>query len=261
MNEPTLQTLAQRFDTLERQNRWWKGATACSLLALSSLLLMGQTSRDPDVVVARAFVLKSPDDKVVAILGENTDWMVPHPSLKDVRNGSYRTQKDTWGLHVYGPNVLQQVSLQLMLGGSALLLSDGETNSYINLSTGKFVNSQMKVGHLAHLDMNVSHQPKEEDRRRSIESVAKLRSANTEAERDEAHRTFYHSPPPEYRALLEVSNDVTGLSLSETANDELEERVVLGNTKLQNHKGEKIERPLSSLVFFDKDKKVMWEAP
>lgn len=62
MSEPTPDTLTQRLDRLERENRWWRAASLVSLLLLVVIGLIAQTTaRVPDELRAKKFV--AVDDK------------------------------------------------------------------------------------------------------------------------------------------------------------------------------------------------------
>ncbi len=71
MTEPTLDTLTQRLDRLERENRRLKVAGAILLLALAAVGAMGQmTPRAvPKVVEAERFVLRDTKGNILAIMG------------------------------------------------------------------------------------------------------------------------------------------------------------------------------------------------
>ncbi len=71
MNEPTLDTLTQRLDRLERENRRLKLAGVILLLALAAVGAMGQMipRAVPKVVEAERFVLRDTRGKILATLG------------------------------------------------------------------------------------------------------------------------------------------------------------------------------------------------
>ena len=70
MNEPTLNTLTQRLDRLERENRRLKLAGAIRLLALAAVGAMGQVlpKAVPKVVEAEGFALLDAQGKLRAVL-------------------------------------------------------------------------------------------------------------------------------------------------------------------------------------------------
>src|SRR5215831_2543582 len=261
MSIPTPEEMAQRLDKLERQSRWWKGVAMASLLGLSSLLLMGQTSQNPEVVVARAFILKNPDDKVVAILGEGPQlapalsFTAPH--LNEALKGEYRTSSGTWGLHVFGSDGFKRASLGLSFEGTILDLFDGETESRLSLKAGKVLSSQMRFEPGATLTMYSSLKTRKEAERQNLEFREKI-TAKTEQERNKAEELFAKlRQPPKYTVSLGVFSNEAGLTLREEGIN----KVRLGNTTLVTNKDEKIQRPLSSLVFFDNNGKLKWKAP
>ena len=58
MKEPTLDTLTQRLDRLERQNRRLKVASGAVLFGIAAILLMGQGSSP--IVEAERFLVRDP---------------------------------------------------------------------------------------------------------------------------------------------------------------------------------------------------------
>ncbi len=64
MNDPTVETLAQRLDRLEREVRWWRGIGALALICAATFLLTGQALPKTRIVEAEQFVVK--DRKGVA---------------------------------------------------------------------------------------------------------------------------------------------------------------------------------------------------
>jgi len=57
MNETTIETLVRRLDRVERENRWWKVASAGALLLLSFVFFLGATWKAPIEVRSNRFVL------------------------------------------------------------------------------------------------------------------------------------------------------------------------------------------------------------
>lgn len=69
MNEPTLNTLTQRLDRLEREMTWWKALATAGVVILVSLLLLGTTHmRVSEEIRAKRFVLVDKDGKERATL-------------------------------------------------------------------------------------------------------------------------------------------------------------------------------------------------
>lgn len=64
---PELQSLRERLERLEKQNRWFKRAAAAALLAAAAMIVMGQT-RPTRTVTASKFVLLDSQDRTRAVL-------------------------------------------------------------------------------------------------------------------------------------------------------------------------------------------------
>ncbi len=90
MSEPILNTLTQRLDRLERENRRLKIAGAILLLALAAVGAMGQVlpKAVPKVVEAERFVVRDTKGKVLATLGTEASGL-PALVLSD-QNGKRR---------------------------------------------------------------------------------------------------------------------------------------------------------------------------
>ena len=71
MNEPTLDTVTQRLDRLERENRHLKRIGSMVILGLAALVLMGQAlpKPTPKTIEAEEFVLRDSKGKKRAVLG------------------------------------------------------------------------------------------------------------------------------------------------------------------------------------------------
>lgn len=74
MTEVTVDTLTQRLDQLERENRWWKRAgSACSLVLALALLSGAAPTTMPEEIKARRFALVDQRGVTRAILGTDFD--------------------------------------------------------------------------------------------------------------------------------------------------------------------------------------------
>ncbi len=80
MNEPTDETLAQRLEQLERENRWMKRIGSLMLVGLVVLVLMGQaqcnltktgTSQSSKIVEAQEFIVRDANGKPRAKLTDS----------------------------------------------------------------------------------------------------------------------------------------------------------------------------------------------
>ena len=71
MNEPTMETLAQRLDRVEVENRRLKRAGVGALAVIAAVVLMGQATppKAPKVVEADEFLLRDAKGNVRAMLG------------------------------------------------------------------------------------------------------------------------------------------------------------------------------------------------
>ncbi|MFQ5851706.1 MAG: hypothetical protein ACE5JU_14120 [Candidatus Binatia bacterium] len=69
MNEPTLDTLKQRIDRLERENHWWKRLATIGFVGMAALMLMGQTLSNSRTVEAERFILRDANGTRRAELG------------------------------------------------------------------------------------------------------------------------------------------------------------------------------------------------
>ena len=77
MDQPSLVVVVRRLERVERENRRWKIATLLSVVALASVLVMGQT-RPPTTVEAREFIVRTAEGKRVMRLSAGPDGQ---PSL------------------------------------------------------------------------------------------------------------------------------------------------------------------------------------
>lgn len=69
MREPTFDTLTQRLDRVERENRWWKVLGTATVAVLGLVLFLGATgSKVAEEILARRFVLMDKDGKARASL-------------------------------------------------------------------------------------------------------------------------------------------------------------------------------------------------
>ncbi len=106
MNEPTLNTLTQRLDWLERENRRLKLAGAVLVISLAAVGVMGQVSPKaaPKVIEAERFVLRDTSGK-------------PRATLVVAADG-------TSGLSLYDQNGKGRLRLYVATSGPSLALAD-----------------------------------------------------------------------------------------------------------------------------------------
>lgn len=72
MDASTVTTLMERLERLERSNRRLKSITACGLVALLAVAVMGQARPVPQSIEAQEFLVKDPGGTVRARLGTYT---------------------------------------------------------------------------------------------------------------------------------------------------------------------------------------------
>lgn len=246
MNEPTLDALKQRIDRLEREARRWRCRAILVLILVAAVPLMGQYFPNAKVVEAHRFVLKGWDGKVRAILGDHSasanlpglPWI---PSSRD---------DSGWGLHIFGGDGGYRAGL-VTDQGARLLLFDKNTAGSANLGI---------TSGIAFLGLSVTAKSREQAEQEQAEWVKKSRAAKTSDEHLKLLMAEQKAMAPEMYAGLSVTT-FEGGHTSLTFDERGKSRAVLGMTNLVKRHGVIEKRPLSSLVLFDKDSKVIWEAP
>lgn len=272
---PHVGTICQRLERLEREVRRWKaGATVLGILA-GSVLLMGQSVPKSRVIEAEKFVLKDTKGKIRAILGpEWTDH--PAPTLEPRVFGLIVVPGHAYGLHLYAEEGRYVAGLTGRGNGegASLELHDGKTPSsaYVTVGAGR-----------ASLNLAATEQTREVAERQEAEWGKRVRAAKTPEER---WRLFESRPFDGITATLSAFAKgtssmylVRGSSLKTTGGAELRllrdgrvglsltdekgtTRAVLGHTSLERKRTGAVEQlPASSLVLFDKDGQVIWNAP
>ena len=75
MNQPMMETLVERLDRLERENRRLKWVGSVVLIGITALVLMGQAGPRHvfKIVQAEQFVLRDPSGQTRAVLGTVAD--------------------------------------------------------------------------------------------------------------------------------------------------------------------------------------------
>lgn len=251
MNELTLENLIERLARLERENRRWRGGAMLALMLAIAVLLMGQIFPKAQVIEAHRFVLKSPDGKVRAILGERTpEAKAPAPGEPWIPTSDW-----DWGLHIYGADGGYRAGLVARPysggeEGAHLLLLDKNTATRADL---------LVSGGLADVDLSATVKTSEQTEQQQAEWAKKFRAARTGEERVKVSQAMRKAMQPEMNArLLVLAKGNTSLTFEEQGRS----RAVLGMTELEKAQDGAIEkRPLSSLVLFNKDGKVIWQAP
>jgi hypothetical protein len=268
MSEQQIGALTQRLARLEQEiqqcrgeNRRWKRGAMLVLAAMLSIVLMGQGLPGQRVIEAEMFVLKDAEGRIRAVLGAER----------------YSLPNSNHGLHLYTSNGKHVASLSESLDGAggqlALQAKNTASTAFLRVSEGS-------VGlHLRATDQTFEEAAREfETWRRSLNSI---RTA------EEQQRLIATEPFQGVRAEFTVASSPKGssklelmrgswrgprdslqLSLLERApmlllKDETgTPRVVLGYAELGNRATGGVEqRPVSSLVLFDNQGKVIWQAP
>jgi hypothetical protein len=131
-----------------------------------------------------------------------------------------------------------------------LLLLDKNTASRAGL---------LVSGGFADLDLSATAKTRKQTEEEEAEWAKRLRAAKTGEERVKVNRAIMKAVQHEMSArLLVLANGNTSLTFEERGTS----RAVLGMTELEKLRDGVIEkRPLSSLVLFNKDGKVIWQAP
>ena len=102
MNEPTMETLAQRLDKVERENRWLKQAGVVALALIAALVLMGHVVGEK-VIEAERFVLidSSGDTRAVLAVPEGGSGLYLYDKKGKMRAGLVGGVADETGLSFY----------------------------------------------------------------------------------------------------------------------------------------------------------------
>ncbi len=224
MNKQCLCTLTQRLNRLERENRWWKVLGIVSAAVLGLVVLTGATgSKVADEVRARKFTVVDNKGRTRGMLGMKArEGLEPGVLLELVDSD-------------------QKLRVQLR-GSGGLGFYDSKERMRIELSLIEFGASSEDIDYIEKGGLHVpSHFRPEEN----VWTRLAFRDA--------------HSKP---LVFLEVDNDRTDGNPRLTLVDKNGAKAVLGHTKLKNFQTGVVERrPASSLVLFNKDRKVIWSAP
>ncbi len=239
MTEPTLDTLTRRLDRLEREARWWKiiGSTAVAVVDLVVFLGATPTTRVADEVRAKRFVLVDTGGK---------------------ERGRLSTQPDGW---------------------TELLLFDGEGKSFARL-TESFLAVWDKDDSASVSPSMVSLRQMATDRGKSVALSATYlshRGADGKFNWLDDHslsvRGLNHGRVSlgllDEVPFLHVIRDGYGIALSAKGAESASitivgsaGRAMLGAGAVKDVRTGVVEqRPVSSLVLFDKNGGVIWKAP
>jgi hypothetical protein len=249
MQEETLDNLVQRMNRLEREVRHWRLGATMLLTCAVAVLVMGQTLLKPQVIEGQRFILKSPDGTIRAILGQH-DFTRKAPPTGEPQDYTKSSGLGTWGLHIFGSDGEYVAGLMSSYysGGGSLMLNDKETAS----------SAEFSVGHsYANLVLRAETRSRETSEWQWREFHKKREGAKTPKEKAEAYAIMPVEDSSVHIFVGASKDTPTALKLSEKGRD----KVVLGSIDLSKPHGVVERRPLSSLVFSDKDGKVIWKAP
>lgn len=240
MNEPTMETLTRRVDRIERENQRLKQAGIVVLAVIAAMVMMGQATQGKvaKLVEAEKFIVKDAKGKPRVVLGAES-------SLDNYSTSQqYLPESKSYGFHLYGTDGRYRAGIsEQEEGGAFAVLRDNQTVSGITISAG---------GASATLSMNGTQETYEQSER----EAKRLETLSTE-ELIKATEKHLASFRPD--VFLKASSR-EGSSLEIAASGVT--RATLGRTNLETIRTGVVEqRPESSLVLFDKDKKVIWRAP
>lgn len=253
MSEAGASVLIDRVTRLEREMRWWKCATLTVLLVGLGAILTGLGSSQDKVLEVHRLVVKDPDGKIRIVLG---DWgqYISAPLPSDLRyqdvNQLFSWERHPWGLHIFSPSGRQLGRLSSFpLSGTedsgTLFLTDEKTVSEATLSV---------MNSYADLRLKASRLTPEQDRKEQEAFAKKINSAKSDQERMQA---FSLRTPAEREAMLILTDRQANFNLWENGTS----RLLLGQTVLRDQHDVETHRPLSSIVLFDKEGKVLRTFP
>ncbi len=232
-----------RLDRLEREMRWWRRAAAVAGAVLGLVTLVGATTpKAAPVIEAEKFVVRDANGNVRAVLGPEDSRGLLKPDSMSLF-GEY-------GLHLYDSDGTYRAGLRENDGSDQsweLVLNARKTHSGANL---------LVLENQALFVLRATEQTREAAERESTELVKKLNAAKTAEEKGKLLLSQRFNG---VRASLMASPRGPNLGITD---EHGRERAVLGATALETIATGTIEqRPASSLVLFDKDGKVLFQAP
>jgi hypothetical protein len=261
MGPTTSELLIERLDQLERELRWWRRAGLATFFVLAAVVTMGQLLPTARAVEAEKFVLKDAKGKVRAVLGpEDLPGRGTPPPL----------QEPGWyGLYFYDSEGAYRASLRESDIAWELELDAKKTPSSASLMVGD---------DFAWLNFRATTKRREVADREWTARSKQLKAAQTPEAREELSRgssfdgveaslAAWPSGLGHFRLTQGLGGGLDfslvdrqpSLYLSDPKGTT---RVVVGHTKLERQAtGVTEERPLSSIVLFNKEGGVIWKAP
>lgn len=279
MSEPTLDTLTQRLDRLERGNRWWKMLAIAAVSCLMLVLFVGAShTRSTEEIRAKRFVVVDESGQRRLLLG-GVRGGVDDPRNYGLflvgKNGKVRAEfyegkniagRD--GVYLNLKGIQRKGELEGILAESIMLSAGSEYSSVAVFGSGG-----QKIDLYAGKSVAWSPEPGE---RKSVdeayvgvknpEALASLSVSGREA------NLSFGAPKPGGRAWigmglnLEDGSASLGLGGEKpflSLHDETRKlRARLGHVKLETQRtGEITETHAGSLVLFGKDGNLIWKAP
>jgi len=269
MSEPTMQTVMERLDRLERELRWWKRLGGASAVGLALIIVLGATGAGvPDEIRARRFVVVASDGRSLGRLGTSPDGS-PELVLYDSKGierailvlsqGAepmlhLRNEDNTLGATIRVDHITLETKSAHGLGTSASMTSDALGSPGIRLSKpdGDATLSFVLGGPSLALTSASSGNP-------GIRLSKPDGDATLSFVLGGPHLALSHGS--KQRAVVGLDLDGSPeIALSDEAG---KQRAILGRTSLEETPTGmmSMRRPESSLVLFDKDGKVIWQAP
>ena len=259
-----IEVLVRRVHRLEREMRWWRVGVPIVLLSAVALLFVGQANTAPTVIEAQKFILRDPDNRVRAVLG--TEF----PGSR--ATGLTAPDVGQYGLHFYDSDGAYRAGLSEFGDATAswqLQLQAKGTPSAAHL---------LVADGLAALTLNAIEQTREVTDKESAEWAKRFNAAKTPEEREKL--LIGRKMDGVNAALSAFPKGTSSLSLKHGLGGGLDfyllrrqssvylmdengtTRATLGHAKIERPTTGVIEeRPVSSLLLFDKEVKEVWKAP
>jgi hypothetical protein len=226
--------LVARLEKLERQNRMFKRTVSMIMLALGALIVMGQAPNRPRTLEAERLVIRYPNGKAAIVL--DTD----RPSTEDHAQ-----------IYLFTPGGSPGAWIDVTSQGGKVHVNYPDGQMEAELTSGPSYSSDLRtpVGDWAGLVIS-----KEVKSPFSKQSLFYL-SSNSSGETKQSLSAGNGGP------LLQLMNGTDGPAVQLLDNPKTL-RALLGRTSLEIDRSGNVQTlPLSSLVLFDRDGKLLWRAP
>ncbi len=141
MDQPTMESLGQRLDRVERQNQRLMRIGAVALAVIAAVVLMGQATatKVAKVIEAEKFVLRDPQGKHLALLGTKKGSAILgfFDTSGNMAAGFGLLPDGSAGLHLYDQFTNPRIVLSVTAAGLAsLVLADKESRHRASLTVG-----------------------------------------------------------------------------------------------------------------------------